>query len=232
MATAGAPVPELDGIKADMRAKLESLASHINGSVRLGRKTGQRIFVFPAWWLAERVVLNYLELGKGITKAQEFLVDDTGIRSLGLRGRELQSGGHNVLLLSTDDSDGDGHDGFREPPGGPRAGDPDTATSIAARAGEHWQEFVTAARGTRVFGAMRRIGRNDVRTALWLSRRGPRGEFRRLQFAENHPELAAQILPLPHEAGEWHAPRIRDGLVRITGNRPAKSVVDDSQAAN
>ena len=74
-----------------------------------------------------------------------------------------------------------------------------TARFIVARAGENWQKFVAAARETRVYRAMRRVGQDDVRTALWLSRRGPRRQLRRLQFAEHHPEFTAQILPEPGE---------------------------------
>ena len=203
IALAKASAPHMDRLNANVRAHLERLAEPVEGWVRPGLKADERIFGLPAWLLVDRVRLTHRKPGTCITEAQEFLVDDTVIRWL-RHEHELQNfGGKYVLRIGIDDFSVDEQAGGR--PFGGWVSNSSTARRIVANGHDHWQGFVTAARSTRVFRAMERIGRDDLRVALWLSRRvwlhqrggGYKFEFRHLQFAENHPELAAQILPLP-----------------------------------
>ena len=156
---------DLDGMDAELGDHLEQLAEHVEGWTRSGWNAGERIFGFPGWLLVERVRLNHWKPGTSITEAQEFLVDGTGIRWLWFRGQEQNYGGKYVLPLRIDNVGGGD-----EPTGG-WVGESDTARRIASRGREHWREFVAAAHRTRVFRAMQHIGRDDLRTALWLSRR-------------------------------------------------------------
>ena len=106
---------------------------------------------------------------------QLFAVDDVGVYWMGHHRQEQTFGGdRHVVPLEQGDEDEDS-----------------------------WNEFVNAIRRTRVGRAMRALRRDDLRTAMWLSRKAHNGEYRFLQFSENHPELAAQILPRPEEGSKW-----------------------------
>ena len=222
IAEAGTSIPDLTGMDEDLRHRLEQLAGCVEGWRRPGCNTGEWIFGLPGWLVAERVRVNHRKPGTSITETQEFLVEGTGIRWLGFSGQEQNYGGKYILRLRIGDIAG-GH-GFTMRRRRRWIPTSDTGRRIAALGQEHWRDFVIAAHGTRAFRAMRRIGRDDLRTALWLSRHGPGDEFRRLQFAENLPELAAQILPLPDEASDWHTVRIRDAWEDVRGNAKPQDI--------
>ena len=198
----------LDAAPTEVRADLENWAQIIEGATEPGRSRRERIFRLPGWLITERGRLTNLKPGTSITESQSFAVDDIGVSWSRHRRQEQNFGGKYVLPLRHREPSKDGHPRIRSWYN--TSGGPDTWQSIEARAYAHYRGFVQAVRDTRVFAAMEAIGRDDLRTALWLSHRRFRGQRRRLQFAEMLPELAAQWLPLPHESSVWHRADFRD----------------------
>ena len=193
-------IPRLDAVSTDICAGLERLARHVEGATTPGRNPSERIFYLPGWLLTERVHLSHRKPGTSLTTMQGFVVDATGVGWLGRYRQEQNFGGKYLLPLKYG-----GEYDARE-----RAGsdtEPDTWNRIAERAYRTWNDFVKAVRRTSVFAAMQRLGRDDLRTALWLSRRGRHGEPGWLQLAENRPGLAAQILPNADRTDDWQSVR-------------------------
>ncbi len=184
----------LELVSEELREYLEGWARLVEGTSRPGRCLGVRIFEMPGWLLVDGVHLSSWKPGTSITTMQTLVVDATGVSWLDGRKQEQNFGGKYVLPLRRRDPDRDGEPMTRYSFDTYRRGG--TWRLIVTKAYAHWHSFVEAVGETRVFEAMKEMGRDDLRTALWLSRPGPRGQYRRLRFAENLPELAAQMLPL------------------------------------
>ena len=147
----------LDAASTELREDLEDWAQIIEGAIEPGRSRRERIFRLPGWLVAERARLTSLKPGTSITEPQSFAVDDIGVSWVGHRRQEQNFGGKYVLPLTHRDPSRDGHPRIRSWYN--TSGDPDTWQSIEARAYAHYRDFVQAVRDTRVFAAMKAIGR-------------------------------------------------------------------------
>ena len=133
---------------------------------------------------------------RNLTTDQLFVVDEVGVYWVGHHRQEQTFGGdHHVVPLA-------------------QCGDDE----------DSWTEFLDAVRRTRVYDVMIKLRRNDLRTALWLSRKARNGEYRFLQFAENHPELATQILPHPDEGQKWSIQQFQKAWKLVARNKRPREI--------
>ena len=189
---------------------LQSLARNVAGAAERGE------FVVPAWLLRNRAYLDGKKLPVSIAAARTFHVDKTGVRwDLGYRPRSFA--GRYTLYF-------DLHRPLEEFPRGEDnplvVGDVgETWQHIRRMAYAHWVRFQEALSGTRVCAAMSFFGgRKQLRAAIWLSKPGEDHEYRHLQFAEHHPELAAQLLPTAREWRLWGSKDFLASWEMVSGN--------------
>ena len=198
-ADAEALIQDLDLESTDIHTALEELALHAEGDVSPVKRDGTQIFRIPAWVLIDRVQPGWGQFGKSLNTLQTFEVGAIGVRRLDRFRKAHHFGGRFVLHLERDGS---------EPDDGDRSGAGDRESTwkrIEARARDHWKRLHDALRNSRVYAVMQQIGRNDLRTALWLSETDENGEGQNLKFAEERPDLAAYLLPGPEQTGDWYS---------------------------
>jgi len=196
------------------------------GSATTRTAPHERHFRLPAW------LLNGLRSGgnflwRPLEGVVHFAVDATGVRCLapsgqnggGLFAYELplahcssdRFGDHRVFGCEWDDFAGTGEER-------------NLSRRAVAQSCDNWNEFVDAASRSRVFAAMRGLGRDSLAIALWLSVPEPGGMLKRLQLAENSRELANQMLPLPGERGLWRDRSLQGAWRRVSDNAKAKEI--------
>ena len=217
-----AQIQDVDLACPDVCARLKTLARHIEGAAEPGEAFGEQVFYLPGWKLIDQIDLGEDKPGTSLTTMQGFVVDSIGVRWLG-RFRQGQNFGGKYLLELTESV------GSSEKRAALRAlmrpdGEPDTWSRIEVRATDHWNGLVAAVTGTRVYAAMQKIGRNDLRVALWLSAREHNGEARRLQLVESRPELGNQMLPLPNDLRGWSDKKFRAAWKSVSNSRKPKDV--------
>ena len=149
------------------------------------------IFRLPAGCLASRYRGNRHRIPcRNLTVDQTFMVDEVGVYWVGHHRQEQTLGGdHHIVPLEQCDGD-----------------------NIV------WVQFLEAVRRTRVHEEMVKLQRNDLRCALWLSRQERNGQYRFLQYCQNHPELTTELLPHPDEGERWRSEEFRKAWKLVARN--------------
>lgn len=157
----------------------------------------ERVFRLPEKSLLSRYRGNRHRIPcRNLIIEQSFVVDDVGVYWVDHHRQEQTFGGdHHIVPL---DQSGDDEDA--------------------------WTRFLDAAHATRVFAAIVRLRRVDLRTALWLSRKARNGEYRFLQFAENHAEIVTQILPHHDEGERWRTRAFQKAWKLVARNAKPRRV--------